>query len=60
MDVLQKYLDYQVFMVQLAHAHAVDTRPFLPRRKGPGDEPRGWQVQFIDLRLESWLIDNNT
>ena len=25
-------------MVQLAHAHAVDTRPFLPRRDGPGDE----------------------
>ena len=27
-------------MVQLAHAHAVDTRPFLPRREGPGDEAK--------------------
>ena len=23
---------------KLAHAQAVDTRPFLPRREGPGDE----------------------
>ena len=28
MDVLREYLDYQVFMVRLTHAHAVDTRPF--------------------------------
>ena len=27
-------------MVRLVHAHAVDTRPFLPRREGPGDEAR--------------------
>ena len=25
-------------MVQLTHAHTVDTRPFLPHREGPGDE----------------------
>ena len=25
-------------MVGLAHVHAVDTRPFLPRREGPGDQ----------------------
>ena len=34
-DVLREYLDY---LVRLAHAHAVDTGPFLPRREGPGDE----------------------
>ena len=40
MDVLQEYLDYQVFMVWLAHAHAVDTRFFLLRKEGPGDEAK--------------------
>ena len=34
----REYIDYQVFMLRLAHAHAVDTWPFLPRWEGPGDE----------------------
>ena len=27
-------------MVQLTHAHTVDTRPFLPRREEPGDKAK--------------------
>ena len=38
MDVLWEYLGYQVFMVRMVYVHAVDTRPFLPHREGPGDE----------------------
>ena len=37
-DVLREYLDYQVFMVQLTRAHAVDTMPFLLCKEGPGNE----------------------
>ena len=37
-------------MVRLTHAHAVDTRPFLPRREGPGDEARHWSCVGIQTR----------
>ena len=38
--MIYEYLDC---MVQLTHTHThtVDTRPFLPRREGPGDEAKG-------------------
>ena len=50
MDVLQEYLDYQVFMVRLTHAQTVDTRPFLPCREGPnGDKPKGTTKQNLEL-----------
>ena len=29
-------------MVQLTHAHIVDTRPFLPHREGPGDKAKAY------------------
>ena len=40
MDVLWEYLDYQIFMVRLTHVQTVDTRSFLLRREGPGDEAK--------------------
>ena len=41
------------------HAHAVDTRPFLPRREGPGDEAMSAIDNFVaDGTISSFKLSN--
>ena len=40
MDVLMENLDYQVCKVRLTYVQTVDTRSFLQRGEGPGDEAK--------------------